>query len=213
MDHLLRDGAITAGTMVAILLLLKANGKYGIRLPGAAGVVVFSLFMAFAFSMTGVSPLSGFHTDLRPEEISLTPFANIAAELKGGPLYAAANVGGNILIFTPLGFFLPLLWRQFRRLWKAVLFGATVSLAVECSQLFLIRGTDIDDLILNTAGAALGYGIFALLNKTAGGFCGRFPFGGRVKGWAGILPYACVIVPAAVIVCMGFLDRASFLRA
>jgi glycopeptide antibiotics resistance protein len=41
--------------------------------------------------------------------------------------------------------------------------GAAISLAIEILQLpFAVRTSDVDDLILNTAGCLVGYGIYAL---------------------------------------------------
>lgn len=68
------------------------------------------------------------------------------------------NLLGNLLIFTPMGFLLPLLSRRFRRVWPILFVGFVSSLAVETIQfIFRVGSTDIDDLILNTAGAGLGY--------------------------------------------------------
>lgn len=68
------------------------------------------------------------------------------------------NLLGNLLIFTPMGFLLPLLSKRFRRVWPVILIGFLSSLAVETVQfIFRVGSTDIDDLILNTAGAFIGY--------------------------------------------------------
>lgn len=68
------------------------------------------------------------------------------------------NLLGNLLIFTPMGFLLPLLSKRFRKVWPILLVGFMSSLAVETIQfIFRVGSTDIDDLILNTAGAWLGY--------------------------------------------------------
>lgn len=76
------------------------------------------------------------------------------------------NLVGNIVMFMPFGFFLPLLWRMTGRRTLAV--GMCVSLFIETVQLFLPRSTDIDDLILNTAGTALGLLFYRALGKFAG---------------------------------------------
>ena len=70
---------------------------------------------------------------------------------------------GNIAMFMPFGFFLPLLWRISGKATAAV--GFCVSLSIELIQLFLPRWTDIDDLILNTSGTLLGLLVFHLLSK------------------------------------------------
>lgn len=63
----------------------------------------------------------------------------------------------NIIMFMPLGFLLPLIWENFRNAGKVVLMGFLMSLTIEICQLFNIRTTDIDDLMMNTLGALAGY--------------------------------------------------------
>lgn len=68
------------------------------------------------------------------------------------------NLLGNLLIFTPMGFLLPLLSKKCRKAWKVICIGFFSSLAVETIQfIFRVGSADIDDLILNTLGAWLGY--------------------------------------------------------
>ena len=52
----------------------------------------------------------------------------------------------NIIMCMPLGFLLPLIWEDCRKLGKTVLIGAGFSLLIEITQLFNYRATDIDDL-------------------------------------------------------------------
>jgi glycopeptide antibiotics resistance protein len=72
----------------------------------------------------------------------------------------------NVLLFIPLGFFLPLLYERFGRLRKVAVIGFLVSLSVEIAQMFGTGTSDINDLITNTFGTCLGYGIFSLLYRT-----------------------------------------------
>ncbi|MED3800373.1 VanZ family protein [Lysinibacillus xylanilyticus] len=68
------------------------------------------------------------------------------------------NLLGNLLIFTPMGFLLPLLSKKFRKARTVIFVGFVSSLAVETIQfIFTVGSADIDDLILNTLGAWLGY--------------------------------------------------------
>ena len=75
------------------------------------------------------------------------------------------NLAGNLLIFVPLGFFAPLLWRKLRHWWAAPGLSMGVSCLIEFLQLFLGRSVDIDDVILNTLGGLAGYILFCLLPK------------------------------------------------
>ncbi|WP_059103630.1 VanZ family protein [Shouchella shacheensis] len=73
---------------------------------------------------------------------------------------------GNIVLFLPLGFFLPLFFQNLRRLWKITVLGALLSFLIEIYQFtFTLRVSDIDDLILNTLGAFLGGCLFFLLRN------------------------------------------------
>lgn len=77
----------------------------------------------------------------------------------------------NFIMLTPLGVYLPLLFKL-KRISKSILAVFLVSLIIESSQLILgylgfIRGRefDIDDLILNTLGGAIGYLFIALSSR------------------------------------------------
>ena len=73
-----------------------------------------------------------------------------------------ANLFGNILIFVPFGFFLPMASR-YRSLFSAVCYSFALSACVECFQLLSRVGSlDVDDLLLNTLGGALGYILFMI---------------------------------------------------
>lgn len=65
-------------------------------------------------------------------------------------------------MFLPIGFFAALLSDK-PRWWKGTLWTFGVSLFIEVFQLFVSRGTDVDDLILNTLGGLLGHWVFLLL--------------------------------------------------
>ena len=79
---------------------------------------------------------------------------------------ALINLLGNVVMFVPLGLFLPLIFTKLRKLWRT-LFTVTLLIAVvEIAQLFTLLGScDVDDLILNLLGAALGYGIYNRIKK------------------------------------------------
>jgi glycopeptide antibiotics resistance protein len=73
------------------------------------------------------------------------------------------NVGGNILLFIPLGFLVPKLWGNFKRFKHVFLLGLGVTISIEFLQLLesLVGGwgrvTDIDDVICNVIGVVIGY--------------------------------------------------------
>ena len=74
------------------------------------------------------------------------------------------NVIGNAAMFIPSGIVLPFVYKRLNSFWKVLLAGIGISLCIEIIQLpFSVRATDIDDLILNTTGVIVGYGIVTLI--------------------------------------------------
>jgi len=104
---------------------------------------------------------------LFPPRINCIPFRNIIDyEIRRE---AVINIIGNICLFIPTGILLPILYRRLDSFRKVLSAGAGLSLVIEIIQLLLPNSvTDIDDLILNTAGVAIGYGIYMLVKSRKG---------------------------------------------
>ncbi|MFJ5770083.1 VanZ family protein [Psychrobacillus sp. NPDC093180] len=76
------------------------------------------------------------------------------------------NTLGNILIFIPLGIFLPILFKRYTSFSKAITFSILVSFTIEALQFLLQIGQfDIDDLILNSIGSIVGFLFIKLIIK------------------------------------------------
>lgn len=75
------------------------------------------------------------------------------------------NIIGNVLMFVPWGFGLLLLWKKNRSFWRLFLFSALLPTLIECSQLFIWRQVDVDDILLNFLGGMLGGLLFQLLSN------------------------------------------------
>lgn len=97
-------------------------------------------------------------------EEMLTPFQEIRRTARVGGFLSWFLLFGNVVMFMPLGFFPALLWRKWKW-WKSLLVGVCASACIEFVQFFIGRSTDIDDLLLNTLGAVLGYGIYVILAR------------------------------------------------
>lgn len=121
-------------------------------------VYIFLLYIYLALSKAGIGSIwdIGRYSDLfRVDEINLIPFDSV-----GILTYIL-----NVIMFMPLGFLLPLIWKNFRNIINVLLTGLGFSLAIEFCQLFNLRATDIDDLMMNTLGAVLGYFIWVGVNN------------------------------------------------
>lgn len=111
------------------------------------------------FDQLFAGELKGFHS------YSIIPFQSICEFTKmmfsGNFFRGFNNIVGNVFVFAPFGYFLPLLYEKCSK-WKNVaLAGLFVSLFFEICQYFLYLGSgDIDDIILNLLGVALGFLFF-----------------------------------------------------
>lgn len=118
---------------------------------------LFCMYLSAVLSLVGIPNV----TYLRPEvNLNLIPVVGIIEDMKNSIL--------NVLLFLPLGLFLPLLWQSFRNLRAIALFGFGLSLTVELLQMLTFRTTDVNDLITNTVGCMVGF----LLTKP---LTSRFP--------------------------------------
>lgn len=126
-------------------------------------VMLWVLFVLYILAVLGVTLIYGQSIN----ELHLIPFEVISAQwrqlLSGSALPFVFNVIGNILMFMPIGFFLPLLKNL--SFPKTVLCGFVFSIVIELIQLPLDRVSDVDDLILNTVGAMLGFGVYILFKR------------------------------------------------
>lgn len=128
--------------------LLKAQKNLSIK--HFLWVYVFLFYLALVYMVTGIGNIwviGRYGTLIRISEINLLPFSS-----EGITTYIL-----NIILFMPLGFLLPTIWPQFRTIKNTACTGFFFSLAIELSQLLNHRITDIDDLLMNTLGAIIGY--------------------------------------------------------
>ena len=124
------------------------------------GWQLLACLMTMIFSITGASGISdiGNHGKaiIRLDEINLIPIIKWGI----GDLFGVIM---NIIMFIPFGIGIPLLWKNRNTFVRTTFVGFMFSLLIEISQLFNFRATDIDDLIMNTLGTMIGYGIYYLL--------------------------------------------------
>ncbi len=111
---------------------------------------LFAAYLTLVLSIVGFPQINVLTLDV---SCNFIPFADIATEGKRYVILSSLN----ILLFVPLGVLVPLLWKEFRSLKRMAILGGALSLFIEVMQLFTFRATDVDDLIMNTLGAVLGY--------------------------------------------------------
>lgn len=89
--------------------------------------------------------------------VNLIPFIYMLSDF--------VNACLNVLLFVPFGFFLPMLWKEFRSIKRIALAEIVATSFIEISQLFTGRATDIDDIITNSIGTLIGYFIVRFVTK------------------------------------------------
>jgi glycopeptide antibiotics resistance protein len=99
----------------------------------------------------------------------LVPLWNLVVNLRDGHRVMAtlAGAAGNVALFLPFGFLLPLLAPRMDRWWRTVGAGFALSLVIELTQLGFpgLRRPDVNDVLLNTLGAALGFAAYRLAGR------------------------------------------------
>lgn len=113
-------------------------------------ILIFALYSIAVFSVVGIPTAGTFKIDFH---LNLIPLIDIV----NSPLEYMKNTILNIILFMPMGFLVPAIWKNYRSVKTMCLMGLALSVSIEILQIFTFRLTDIDDLITNTAGAVSGY--------------------------------------------------------
>lgn len=100
----------------------------------------------------------------KPAPINIIPFHTLYQYLytnntavDGWKTAGTLNIWANLLLFSPLGVFLPLLFKKRSSLLHVLGIGLIISFGIEFIQFFIGRRADIDDIILNLIGIFIGF--------------------------------------------------------
>lgn len=161
---------ITAITLIVLFIMRKPwklNLQIGVFMLYITAVIAITLFPI----ELDTSDLAGMGYDY---EYNFVPFSGIISSLSDGGKYAVMSVVGNIIMFMPLGFLVPLLFDKSRQMkfWQFMIIFLLSTVFIEFMQFliglmiqFKYRCVDIDDVILNFAGALIGLGIYKIMPK------------------------------------------------
>ena len=129
--------------------------------------IIFALYIFFLLYFLIFSEIYGRSGVMQDYHYNITPFQEIERFWKYREqlgLMSYINLFGNVLIFVPFGFMEPLTSKK-RSFWATLIDRCLVSLSVEIFQFITKVGRfDVDDLMLNTTGVALGYVCFLVWN-------------------------------------------------
>lgn len=164
--------AVPIYLIIRFLMLRKSSRKF--NLYHEIALLIFVIFIVGLASQTVIPKIelgingninilkNGKHgINLLPLKVLFETYREVFINLNIN--YFIINFLGNIIMFMSIGFFIPLLWEIPDK--KIIIVGFLFSLFIEVCQLFLNRGTDVDDLILNTLGTILGLLVYKFLYK------------------------------------------------
>lgn len=141
-------------------------------MPKSKNKLLWGIFVVYIIILLRITVFRsdfGTHPLFRDGEILWVPFTSTLKYFKYSFGFFVYIFVGNLVWFIPLGMLLPVLTGCGKR---AILYSFLLSLFIEVSQFIFGTGvTEVEDLILNTSGGAIGYGILHLIlsirtNKT-----------------------------------------------
>ena len=136
-------------------------------------VFIFLYYVYLVLETTGIGTIweIGLYPGMKlQEEINLIPFRD----------GISLSMILNVVMFMPLGFLLPLLWKEYQSLVRTAIIGFCFSCGIELCQLFNRRVSDVDDLLMNTLGAILGWLIWIVFSRIT-----HLKYGRRNQGFGG----------------------------
>ena len=159
---------VGGAAMIAVIVMGRARGTSGPTIVARCALVgaVGWILALTIFPIPVEAREWRFHRLF--SNMHLVPFGTIRAQLALGLEHSEARqLFGNIALFVPFGFLLPAAVRACRRLSVTLVVAAGLSVLIESLQAILPEhATDVDDVILNTTGAALGYLAFGVIAGT-----------------------------------------------
>ena len=166
--------AVITVLWIAARIIIRANGN---KISAARElkllmvyicIIVIMRIVDFPWHLTDghIGTLKFDASKIFPLWLNLIPIVHLFDIYDGWKL----NVFGNIAMFIPVGIVWPVCFKKLDTVGKTVLAGFIFTLSIEISQLlFYERCSDIDDIILNTAGTFIGallyFGIRKLIRK------------------------------------------------
>lgn len=126
---------------------------------------LFVIYILILLRITVFRSDFGTHPLFQDGSILWVPFVSLIRILKNSVSYFVYLFVGNLVWFVPLGLLLPVLTGCGK---KVILYSFLLSLVIEICQFIFGTGvTEVEDLILNTLGGAIGYGCLLVLELIA----------------------------------------------
>lgn len=147
--------------LIVLAVFIYSRKKKGIDISKiyCTMLVIFSIYIISVYHFTGAGTIYNgltYQLEVRKDLLNLVPFSS-NIDFIGYFL--------NVVLFVPLGILSPLIYKKMDKLRYILGTGLGFSILIELSQLLNNRRTDIDDLILNTVGAIIGFILYKKFDK------------------------------------------------
>lgn len=148
---------------IYFLLRKKVSLIRQICFVGLAGTFFVILFATLLMDiMIGIQMGNLFHPSIRM--LNLVPLNWQNETWVMGTEKMVTQIVANILMFVPFGFLLPIVFPKLRRVVTTLSCIFFTTFSIEFFQYFIGRSADIDDLLQNFIGGAIGYLLFCILS-------------------------------------------------
>ena len=129
--------------------------------------IIFMVYICAVFTLTFIVRETMILRNPDSRGVILIPFREFDAFLhQPNHRFWFMQIFLNVLMLVPFGFLFPLISERFKSLPLTVFSGFVLSSSIEIMQYITGRGvTEIDDVINNTAGAFVGYLMYALVRE------------------------------------------------
>lgn len=167
--NLFRDYLVLGIVLMVVAALVIAVGYFGVYKKLCKGkreikfvrlfwwiMLIFYLFVVFSITL--------FRSSVFQNGQIISFFYSYKVAWISASEVAWRNIILNILMFVPLGFWLPVGKERFRVFWKTYLVGFLLTVGIESLQLILSLGLfEVADLFNNTMGTMIGYGLYKIV--------------------------------------------------
>lgn len=167
--NLFRDYLVLGIVLMVVAALVIAVGYFGIYkklCKGKHEIKFKSLFwwIMLIFYLFVVLSITLFRSSVFQNGRIISFFYSYKEAWISASEVAWRNIILNILMFVPLGFWLPVGKEKFRVFWKTYLVGFLLTVVIEGLQLILSLGLfEVADLFNNTLGTMIGYGLYKIV--------------------------------------------------
>ena len=148
------EGLLSVFCLGVVLLFAWKGFKTGLRYFVVLLLIEYTILM---FCSTIL-----FRTSCETRQYDFHPFWSYVAIIEGRDELLPENIM-NLVVFIPVGLLIGVVFQQ-RKWWKILIIGCGISIVIETFQFLFMKGfSELDDVMHNTLGCMIGYGIFALI--------------------------------------------------